>query len=377
MPALRLGVLAMLVAATVLAGASYLVSPPASQALSSGIVISQIYTTGGSSGAAFRNDFILLFNRGNSPVNVAGWSVQYAPGSGAPGSNWTVTPICGGSCVIQPHTFFLVQEGSSGANGSLLPTPDATGAIDLSSNNGKVAVLNTTTSLTGGSGCPFPAGVADFVGYGNSANCSEGNAPAANPGNNDQSVCRNGNGFTEADNNASDFGLCPPDPRNSATPPALARLNSFSATGYDDGGVLLEWQTGYEVDNLGFNIYRDRGGKRTRINSQLIAGSALMVGSVALTAGHSYSFWDTASSLDTVYWIEDVALNGRSTWHDPIGVDRPAGRSLPPQNHRKPVFLDLLGEARIQPYPRKTEQRCSSQHPRSLDFNQRFRRKPR
>lgn len=339
----RLGMVTSLIAATVISGASYLVSPPASQAVSSGIVISQIYTNGGTNGAPFRNDFIELFNRGNTPVDVAGWSVQYAVGNGAQSSTWTVTPLCATSCIIQPNFYFLVQEGSSGANGALLPTPSATGAIDLSSINGKVALVNTTTALTGSTGCPFPASIVDFVGYGSAANCSEGNASAPNPGNHDQSICRNGNGFAETDNNAHDFTVCEPNPHGPFHP-ALATLNLFTATGYDDGRVLLEWQTGYEVDNLGFNIYRDRGGKRTRINSQLIAGSALMVGSAALTAGRSYRFWDDASSTnDVVYWIEDVALSGRSTWHDPIPVHRPAGLDLPAPDQRKPLLLESLG----------------------------------
>ena len=352
---LRLVSTLLLIAAAVITGAYSLASPPASHALSSGIVISQIYGNGGTSGAMFRNDFIELFNRGNTPVDVAGWSVQYAVANGAQSSTWTVTPICGGSCIIQPHTYFLVQEASSGANGSLLPTPDATGTIDISPNNAKVALVNTTTSLTGSTGCPFSPSVVDFVGYGSAANCSEGNAPAANPGNNDQSICRNANGLTETDNNANDFTLCTPNPRNSAVPPALARVNLFTATADDNGRVLLEWQTGYEVDNLGFNIYRESGGKRTRINSQLIAGSALMVGSVALNAGRSYRFWDDASNTkDVVYWIEDVALSGRSTWHDPIAIDRSGRGGLPPREQRRPVLLDSLGRTQDPTVPPET-----------------------
>ena len=34
------------------------------------------------------------------------------------------------------------------------------------------------------------------------------------------------------------------------------RLISFTAAKYDSG-VLLQWQTGYEIDNLGFNLYRE------------------------------------------------------------------------------------------------------------------------
>ena len=47
------------------------------------IVISQIYGGGGNTGATLRNDFVELFNRGNAPVSVTGWTVQYASASGA------------------------------------------------------------------------------------------------------------------------------------------------------------------------------------------------------------------------------------------------------------------------------------------------------
>lgn len=42
-------------------------------ALSSGVVISQVYGGGGNSGAAIKSDFIELFNRGNSTVSLNGW----------------------------------------------------------------------------------------------------------------------------------------------------------------------------------------------------------------------------------------------------------------------------------------------------------------
>ena len=53
-----------------------------------------------------------------------------------------------------------------------LPTPDATGAINMSATSGKVALVNNSTILTGS--CPSGTGIVDFVGYGGSANCSEG-----------------------------------------------------------------------------------------------------------------------------------------------------------------------------------------------------------
>ena len=48
------------------------------QAVSTTIVISQIYGGGGNSGATYKNDFIELYNLGTSAVDVTGWTVQYA-----------------------------------------------------------------------------------------------------------------------------------------------------------------------------------------------------------------------------------------------------------------------------------------------------------
>src|SRR6266852_148157 len=45
-----------------------------------------------------------------------------------------------------------------------------------------------------------------------------------------------------------------------------------------NGGVLIEWRTGLEIDNLGFNVYREQRGRREQLNPEIIAGSALISG---------------------------------------------------------------------------------------------------
>ncbi len=103
---------------------------------------------------------------------------------------------------------------------------------------------------------------------------------------------------------------------------AAVELITFTATPHD-AGVQLEWETGFEEDNLGFNLYREVAGKRTLITPKLVAGSALLTRSrTVLGAGESYSWWD-AESPDgerVKYWLEDVDLDGHSTWHGPIEV---------------------------------------------------------
>ena len=45
---------------------------PASSALSTGVVISQVYGGGGNASAPYNADFVELFNRGGSAVNITG-----------------------------------------------------------------------------------------------------------------------------------------------------------------------------------------------------------------------------------------------------------------------------------------------------------------
>ncbi len=58
---------------------------------------------------------------------------------------------------------------------------------------------------------------------------------------------------------------------------ASTTLATVKATA-SDRGVLIEWRTGFEIDNLGFDIFRERDGRREKINPGIIAGSALIVG---------------------------------------------------------------------------------------------------
>ncbi len=177
------------------------------------LVISQIYGGGGNTGAPWQNDFIEVFNPTSGPISVAGWSVQYAS---AAGSSWAVTTITG---TIPSGGYYLVQE-AGGVNGVPLPTPDATGTTAMAQSAGKVALVNSTTALTGS--CPIGgATIVDFVGYGSTASCFEGSGPTVAPSNT-SSVTRNSNGCTDTDNNGGingDFSGSPTiTPRNSASP---------------------------------------------------------------------------------------------------------------------------------------------------------------
>ncbi|WP_338876062.1 putative Ig domain-containing protein [Spirosoma sp. SC4-14] len=173
------------------------------------VVISQVYGGGGNSNATYKNDFIELFNRGNTPVVIDGWSVQYASATGSSWSN--TTPLSG---TIAAGGYFLIKESSGGSNGVDLPTSDLSGSINLSASAGKVALVNVTTALSGT--CPTGASIIDFVGFGTTANCYEGSGSTPAPSNTN-AVLRAGNGCTDTNDNSSDFSAGTPNPRNSAT----------------------------------------------------------------------------------------------------------------------------------------------------------------
>lgn len=82
-----------------------------------------------------------------------------------------------------------------------------------------------------------------------------------------------------------------------------------------ESGTQLFWRTGWEAQNLGFYIYRLENGERTRLNPQLIPGSALNGGAQS-AAGYGYRWDDSAPG--GAYLLEDVDLRGRSTWHGPF-----------------------------------------------------------
>jgi uncharacterized protein len=200
--------------------------------VSADLVISEVYGGGGNSGAPLTNDYVELYNRGSASVSLSGMSVQYASatGTGAFGANsgqLTELP----DTTLAAGSYLLVEEGSGGANGSALPTPDVTDAtpINMSASSGKVALVTGTTSLgcNGGStGCDSTAlaRIIDLVGYG-SANFFEGSAAA--PGlSSATAAIRAGGGATDTDDNAADFTAGAPDPDSSGggggtgTPPS-------------------------------------------------------------------------------------------------------------------------------------------------------------
>jgi uncharacterized repeat protein (TIGR01451 family) len=196
------------------------------------LAISQLYTAGGAASAVYNRDFIEIFNRGTVPINLSGFSIQYAA-SGT--STFTVIASLP-NVTLAPRQYFLISAGTSNAGiGANFPVPaDVTGSnTNMTGSVGKVAIVFGTSALTSSNvnnppltvgnpspGCPTNNTiVVDFIGYGTTAACFEGTTRAPDPTatNNSQSDFRNNGGCTDTNDNGADFTRANALPRNSST----------------------------------------------------------------------------------------------------------------------------------------------------------------
>jgi hypothetical protein len=225
-------------------------APLAESATPSSVVVSQVYAAGGNAGASYANDFVELFNRGTTTVDLTGWTLQYAPASS---TGWQPTALAGS---LGPGRHYLIQLASTAAVGASLPTPDATGTTNLAGSGGKVAVVRGTDALTCGASagsCSSTPLVEDLVGYG-SATDYEGAGPAPASGSTTAAV-RGSNGCTDTNANATDFTAVPPSPRNvssAATPCAGSSAPTLSAAAAVDVDVQPVLSISLERSSVSF-----------------------------------------------------------------------------------------------------------------------------
>jgi hypothetical protein len=161
---------------------------------------------------------------------------------------------------------------------------------------------------------------------------------------------------------------------NQSDIPTAVTLESLTAAAYNNG-VFVEWKTGFEVQNLGFHIYREQNGQRTRITPEIVAGSALIAGDkTKLTAGQSYGWWDSFEdekwdSPNLSYWLEDIDLDGTRTMHGPITPKIIRGPA--PQSNAAALLSNIgKGQPRIGQVVAEHGSRVVSQDVRTTETSQ-------
>ncbi|WP_063819079.1 lamin tail domain-containing protein [Herbidospora cretacea] len=254
--------------------ATLMTAPAPANALSSDVVISGVYGGGGNSGAIIKNDYIELANLTGSPINVSGWSVQYASAAGAV---FQMTNLSG---TIPANGRYLVQQ-AAGAGGTLsLPTPDATGSIPMSGTSGVVALVTAQIPLVGcGISCATAPNVKDLVGYGATANVETLAAPGLS---NTTAAARTGS-MIDTDNNSVDF--------TSGVPKATNSAGTTVTAGEDPGGPTDPTPGAVRIHDI------QGSGRISPIVGQNVTNVPGIVTAVRIT-GSSRGYWFQDPSAD-------------------------------------------------------------------------------
>jgi hypothetical protein len=202
--------------------------PPGIQPAAAGdIVISQIYSNGGNPGSTYQNNYLELFNRTDNPIDFGGWRIYATSENGT--FDQAISFVSSRGLSIGGHQYLLIRFGPESTNGAPVPydIPGPTTApspppgippfplFNLSP-SGKVFITPPGVNAFGNT-CPPNSQIVDFVGYGANASCFEGSGPAGTNSNTTADL-RKGAGCTDSDNNAADFDVSAPSPRNSTAP---------------------------------------------------------------------------------------------------------------------------------------------------------------
>ncbi len=191
---------------------SLLFAPQIWAAGSTTVVISQLYTAGGNSGATYNADYVELHNISSTPQTLTGWSLQYSSATGTTAAASVIS--IPGTVTIPAGGYYLVQ-GTAGSTGAALPvTADVTlSGLAMGASGGRIYLTNSSTAIAVGNLCT--PGAVDWVGYGNAV-CFEGTKAAPTPTTTVASI-RAGNGCTDTDDNGADFATGTPAPHNSSS----------------------------------------------------------------------------------------------------------------------------------------------------------------
>jgi hypothetical protein len=188
-------------------------------AVSADVRIAQVYAGGGSSSAtaAYKKDFVVLFNNAGTDLNIGGWVLEYGSATGNWGSstgNYFVFPA---NTWIAGCSYVLVSCGTPGTGGADLPfaADYVTTSISAGAAAGRVGLFRSlNANLPCGS--EIAGTLVDKVAWGTGV-CAEGSAAGTTAVT--TALVRGGNGALDTDNNATDFTvIATPVPFSRATP---------------------------------------------------------------------------------------------------------------------------------------------------------------
>jgi hypothetical protein len=171
------------------------------------VVINEIYAGGGSSSAsaAYKTDYIELFNTSATDVPISGYTLAYGASAQPAGSFPTAVATIPANTTLTGLGYYLVRAGTAGTGGATDPTADLVGS-------GGASLSNTSGGLRL---ADAPGSVLDVVGWGTTNNFEV--TPESSPASVAVSLQRFPNG-SDLGNNQSDFIQDTPTPKAANTP---------------------------------------------------------------------------------------------------------------------------------------------------------------
>lgn len=339
--------------------------------LATHLVINEVeYDGKGVSGTDAANEWIELFNPTSSPVVIDGWQVDDGDGEGV----WTIPdPTGGNDYIIPPLSFCVIANDADAFKAEYGKDPDfaksvgatsatllgGTGTVSLNNSNDQIYLRDASDTIIDAVGWNTPQETTDPIANPVSVSVADGEAiirkqagyeGAESTGELSELL---GNAWDKTSN--GDYEREGPDTKSDT--PVPVELSTFTARVVDDG-ILLEWTTESETENLGFHVYRSEvlNGDFTRLTAELIPGA----GTAALR--HRYSYLDRSAGDNGYYYkIADVDFRGNYRFHGPVQV---AGGSGGPvkfeleQNYPNPFYgatrfsyrLAMSGEVQLTIY---------------------------
>ncbi len=303
----------------------YLPSP--SKAVSTTILITEVEADPKLTGTDDANEWFELKNVSASAITLSGWTIT---DNNSSDTIPTIT-LGPGQCVIVAATANGFQSEHPTNTHQVLTVADSKIGNGLNNSSDRLILKDNNGTEV------------DCLSWGSDTTCF---SPAVStpPDNTDQTIQRTSDTDTDTKN---DWATATETP--CSNPPTAITLGHFAAVNYGDV-TRLQWQTGYEVDNLGFNLYREQDGQRVRLNPSIIAGSALFVGSnTELTAGRSYSWLDPHAKAGAQYWLEAIDLDGSRQLHGPIFPTELSSAERPPESQSPQARLlgQLTADAQL------------------------------
>ncbi len=223
------------------------------------------------------NNGIALNNTGNARVLISENSTF---------NNGAISIDLGNNGVTANNTDSTTLSGPNGFQNFPVITSAKTGSITIQGTLNSVAGTAFTLEFFSDSACD-PTGFGGgqfFIGSANVTTDGGGSAtfnvtfPVTPPGT--VATATATRAIAGAGDITSEFSACQTILVGQGT---AVDFQAFAAHSYDNG-VALDWRTGFETANLGFNLYRESGGRRERLNDSPIAGSALMIGGTGQAA---------------------------------------------------------------------------------------------